>query len=747
MVFVNWLRDVCNPLGDPRPVPENRLPSKALLWVHPVTGTCYYLERDTADEITRAGFVLAGALMKYNDAATAAEHLSCFFAQPNVFSRKLWLEKEGLCPATPENTRDAARGYIPLAALWPELPYPGQSAPGAGKNSLPAGWLRGENKPCVRLADFLLLRTGLFYALAADRMRPEEWPLLRLTSLLDGSGVFGMQERLIGLVPIPEELRGAYQTASFLAGYPDTGGAGDTSGRLDVVEGGAFKVKDYYLETNRIGEIRGASVLLDDINRKRYLQMFRELPGLTTESIVYAGGGHVMAVVPAGKGEMVAGEIERLHREVCLTARAVGVARKVSASELADFGKLRTSLTEEMVDRRSALIPAWDTAEGTINLYHEGFSLGKSTPLRPAKPGECCESCGVRPATRVWLYEDEDRPLCASCLRKQLIGRDAKETIFAEEYRRFWQARGESADLPAAQEIEEIADDRNEIAVIYADGNNFGPLFGQCKFLAGLRLLSQFTESAAYTAVFTALKENQSLIKEQSVEIIALGGDDIFMLVPARAALPLAVAIGERFDRLFKNLTAEEPRATLSLGVVIAGAKTPVRYLFELAQTLLKEAKKRVYAAKEALKEGTLDVAVLASYAAYRDNITAYRKATLCKNDAKLTLRPYTFSEARRLMDAVRRLQAAPQAPGRSWFYGLRQAVEHYGRQVAELFFNYQYARLSDAQRETLGKCWESLTGQSDNPGMFCERDGSRCCPWLDVVELWNYVGAGGETC
>lgn len=39
LLFVNWLRDVCDPLGDPELVPENCLPSKALLWVHPVTGT------------------------------------------------------------------------------------------------------------------------------------------------------------------------------------------------------------------------------------------------------------------------------------------------------------------------------------------------------------------------------------------------------------------------------------------------------------------------------------------------------------------------------------------------------------------------------------------------------------------------------------------------------------------------------------------------------------------------------------
>lgn len=742
MAFVNWLEDICNPLGDP---PKKEYPpADALLWVHPVTKTRYFLKKDEAAEITRCGLAWVEALQRNHDFATVVDYLADFLAKRDIFSRKLYLEEKGLDFGDQKVGIKGIYGFIPLAVLWPELPYPGQVASGEDKKLSLSGWLRGENKPCVRLADFLLLRTGLFFALAANYILPQEWPSLRLTSLLDGSGVFGLQEGLSGLVPIPEELCGAYETASFLAGYPDAAGAERVSGTVEVVEGGVFKVKEYYLETNRIGEIRGASVLLDDINRYRYIRMFREL-GLTPESIVYAGGGHLMAVVPAGKGEKVAEEIERLHREVCLTARAVGVARGTSASELANFGKLRGRLTKELVERRSVLIPAWDTAEGAIDLYHEGFSLGKNIPLQLAKPRECCESCGIRPAVRVWSYEDEGRPLCASCLRKQLVGQEAKETVFAREYRRFWQARGERADLRAAREIEEIADDSNEIAVVYADGNNFGPLFGQCKSLAELRFLSQFCENAAYAAVFTALKENQAFFEKRAVEIIALGGDDIFLLVPAQAALPVAIAIGEHFDRLFKNLTDGTANPTLSLGMVIAGAKTSVRYLFELAQVLLKEAKKRVYAAKGNL-EGALDVAVLASYAAYADNIATYRGKTLCKNGAKLTLRPYAFSEARRFIEAVRRLQTASQAPGRSWFYGLRQAVEHYGQQVAELFFNYQYARLTDGQRETLKKCWQLLTGQSGDPGMFYERDGLRYCPWLDVVELWGYIGAGGET-
>ncbi|WP_307399772.1 Cas10/Cmr2 second palm domain-containing protein [Desulfofundulus luciae] len=769
--FINWLKDICEPLGSP--LQKEGIPSKAILWKHPVTGTQYYLEASRASEITRQGLALAMVLLKEKGSDYAAEKLSDFFAQRDIFERKRWLKENGFLNTEPKDKDGAAINHVPLAALWPELPFPGRISARLARNSPPAGWLRGEGKPCMRLADFLLLRTGLFYALSADRISPEEWRALRLTSLLEGSDVFAPENELSNLKSIPDTLRSIYETASWLAGYSDEVEIGRELGQLevDIVEGGAFKIKEYYLETNRISEIRGASVLLDGINRRRYIQMFRELPGLTTESIIYAGGGRLMAVVRAGEGKTVAEEIERLHREVCLTARAVGVSHTATVSELAQkLSDLRGRLVEKMAERRSVLVPAWETTKGAIDLYEKEFHLAAEPHLLPEKTKDVCDSCGIRPAFKQWRYEDESRDLCASCLRKHLVGQDAKKSVFVEEYRQFWQARGENVSLKVAGEIAEIADSNNEIAVIYADGNNFGSLFGRCESLAGLRLLSQFSENAAYTAVFTALKENQALLEGRAVEIIALGGDDIFLLVPARAALPLAVTAGEHFDRLFKNLSTDKTGPTLSLGVVIAGAKTPVRYLFEMAQALLKEAKKRIYKAGKEAREGTLDIAVLASYASYQDHIVSYRQSTLVREDGMrfepdnrkqnakagavktiLTLRPYTFTEARRFMKAVNLLQAAPasRVPGRSWFYGLRTAAEQYGRQVAELFFRYQYARLSEAQRETLKKFWEIITGATYEPEMFFpskERGEKRYyCPWLDVVELWNYVGTEGD--
>lgn len=751
MIFIDWLKGICDPLSVPSVT--DHPPGDAICWVHPVTESCYYLERGKAREITLAGLAWAKALVREKEVDVAADLLSGFLFQRDAFCRAAYLKKEGFCFVGKDIIKTESGGELPLVALWPELPYPGRGVTGAREQNK-ATWVRGKGKQCVRLADFLLLRTGLFYAMAAERMLPKEWVKIRLTSLLESSWFFAEGDALacLDLEEVPDRLLRFYQAASVLAGYPDELAPGEISAILselssfDLVVGGAFKVKDYYLETNRIGEIRGASILLDDINRRRYSRMFQELSGLTPESLIFAGGGHLMAAVPAGMGKTVAGEIERLHREVCLTARAVGEFCGISPAKMADFKGLRNRLEKKMLNRRGMLVPAWDRSRGIFELYGDGALRIDDSFLPVAGDGKWCESCGIRLATKILKYDGEERPLCASCLRKQLVGQQARKAVFAADYRDFWKVRGVSEELPAAQEIEEIADNNNEIAVIYADGNNFGSLFGNCNSLSRLRMLSQFSENAAYTSVFTALRENSKLLGGKAVEIIALGGDDIFLIVPAQAALPLATAVGVHFDRLFRNLSEKKASPTLSLGVVIAGAKTPVRYLFELAQKLLKEAKKKAYEWSGQSKnlgehEGTLDVSVLASYGAYEDDIATYRSETYQKGNLVLTLRPYTFTYAQKFMSAVRELQTSRHSPGRSWFYGLREAAENYGSQVAKLFFDYQFSRLSDKQRETLQRCWRQLTGDNGEPAMFFTREERRYCPWLDVVELWNYVG------
>ncbi|HHY39250.1 MAG TPA: hypothetical protein GX507_10035, partial [Clostridia bacterium] len=215
------------------------------------------------------------------------------------------------------------------------------------------------------------------------------------------------------------------------------------------------------------------------------------------------------------------------------------------------------------------------------------------------------------------------------------------------------------------------------------------------------------------------------------------------LIVPARVALQFSLHMGERFDRLFQDVSRNSAGPTLSLAVVVAGVKTPVRYLFELSLELLKEAKWHFRRGDK--HQGTLDIAVMSSFATFTDSIKSYRQRTLTKNGVKLTQRPFTFAQLRSFCDAVTLLRNFAAGPGKGWYYQLGRVATDFGEQVAELFFDYQYARLSDESRSIVNRAWPLLGGNGDRARMFNRGKDGLVCPWLDVMELWDYVGGRGE--
>jgi CRISPR-associated protein Cmr2 len=130
--------------------------------------------------------------------------------------------------------------------------------------------------------------------------------------------------------------------------------------QVDLVYGGATKVKQYVFESARLPEIRGASALLDHINRldlpalwgqsptppgelrqARYqatrdwfAKRFDATPLDAPECVLYASGGNILALAPAGQGAQLAQAIERRYTEETQVAQSVAVASSFSLLEL-----------------------------------------------------------------------------------------------------------------------------------------------------------------------------------------------------------------------------------------------------------------------------------------------------------------------------------------------------------------------------------------------------------------------------
>ena len=703
--YLDWLPYLENQfVSEPAKV---KLAEDMLGWQDMVTNTRFAVKKTAAKELYTSSKSIIEAL---NDVELISEYLRC----RDYLARYVWLKEV----SETVNLR-ADNMKLRAAAMWPELPYK-----------------TVEGTSDEKIADVLLIRTGVYWALKAasgiDALETRRACLL---------SVFGLADK-----PAGDE----WTAAEIIAGSTDAG-LPEKLSDIAVVKGGAIKIKDYFLESNKPKEIRGASLLLDDINRTRYYQICRKTPGLIPESIIYAGGGNVVAVVPKAAATAFAREIEIVHREVCLTARAVAAVVLVAVGELLNYSLINDKLEAALRDKRAVIIPHWDNAKGDID-YMARPDAVKLVTIRPSasdNSGEQCQSCGIRFAQ----YSDNGYLLCASCERKRAVGASELK-YFDGEYANFVVAQGRDTKLKGkinSHDFTSIVDDEGDIAVLYGDGNNFGALFGKVKSLASLRYLSRYSEGAAFQSVFRALNENEKLLlsgkRKNYINIIALGGDDIMMLVPAKCGMQIAAAIGQKFDSLFADKTGVNSGPTMSMGVVIADGHTPVRYLFEIAQDLLKDAKQKIRGKN--LREGSMSAAVIKSFATFEDNINEYFTSTFrskSKKDSNInyTTRPWTYSEFSEFTKFAIALDNQQQGLGKGQLYSIRRTLEQEGREYAEAWFLYQYARMSSKSREAIDKPWELWTKSGKHAQIFAEINGSKQCPWIDLIEFSDYI-AGGE--
>ncbi len=661
-----------------------------LVWVDPLTRTRFRMERQAAVHIAQA------ALAELRD-------------QPadQIYAR---LISEALAAAA-------------LPADPHEYSGPGQAPPRS-----------------ARLVDRAMLRTAIFGALFGGSRHPD-WPQLRKASLLFGLAEYPdlPTEPPAGLEdPVLFQWLLAADNVALGRPAPELGDA-----RVDLVKGGTVKIKQYFLETNHLKSIRGASWLLDDINLNRIPGLFSDAP-FSPEMVVYAGGGHVLAVVPAGEGAGVARHIERLYERVTVTAQCTAAAIILKARDLADAARtclddLETALSERQMSRLP--VPPDGYGDPDIN-YRAGRYL--TLMYTHESQAERCDLCGIRKPQTVTPLAGEELHLCCSCLYKFTAGTDARARLFHE----YCHTAGIQGIAPP-QTIDLLADE-SRYAVYYGDGNNMGKVVTELRSLAEFRLFSQRTENTVVKAVFDALQEHGV----EKVEFVALGGDDLFFLGPAGGCLEIATSLGRRFERAFANLTAEEGEPqytiTMSIGVAIAPVHMPVRQAFDVAlHDLLKLAKQAARKLTGTRIGGTVEVVALESGQVLDGGVTSRRMQLAGRlQNAAATLRPFTWSEADAFRSFVHDLKTH-RFWERSALHNLRHAVTTLGLEEAQLYYLYQLARRMKKNKDSgqaFKQSWQRLRAayavQGDGP--FLQVQGIHKSPWVDVVELFEYVKEGG---
>jgi len=607
----------------------------------------------------------------------------------------------------------------------------------------------------------------------------------------------------------------------------ETAAVGDSNLKIALVAGGATKIKDYVFESARLPEIRGASGLLDRINREDTRHLWRDLG--CEDCIIYSNGGEVLAFAPVSEAARLANEIERLYTRDTLVAQSVAVYQEFSLKQLRKGLLVDVPVDEDVVKKLLGYNPAANKTFGSLvaslalakfRRREANSDKGRDPKLRAIAHFETmpfarrCSSCERRAAVFNDKVADDDRPLCEPCARKRVVGLRAKReeypttrwddagfnwqvgTIISwvkrfEEWLKVHPQMKEKYAGDSPPDFQKVLAVRNLndigqasqpsgfVGVIYADGNNIGQLLEELKTPDHYATFAEEVYKATEGAVFEAIAENLKTRKIQRekigeilvhpFEILSIGGDDVLLIVPADYALLVACAIARKVEGKLRDLdlplfqledelgakgydwekaqrcrgAQDRPcKVSMSVGVVLADAHTPIFYLEDLAEQLLKSAKRR---AKWLKREhhyygGAIDFLSLKSTTMISGTIKQFREDALTHEHERLYARPYTIAETEALLKSIRALKNSGFP--RNQLYRLRESLRQ-SKEQSMIDYLYFLSR-DEKTREARGKIewlWSPLENRLPHPWRVQLEDGEkRETIWHDLVELYDFV-------
>lgn len=456
------------------------------------------------------------------------------------------------------------------------------------------------------------------------------------------------------------------------------------------------RVKGYLFASPILRETRGASLLLDKLNRDETRKLLGRY--LSHECIYLGGGSGRLLFDSESAAESFAREVRQLYEDRTTSAR-------VSVEVLP---RLENELMSDWI------------ARGVCESQKNKLARAEPHPIIAGRWIRPCSSCGKEAAEVVPPPDIQgSHSLCSSCLKKRQeifsFYQDVKANwdlnvplpllssmqaqwpnqILTTLSERIEAESGSGTRILLPQDFDQIGTESkpsNYIGFIYADGNrmgevikNIGKLFPADEscieaYRAFSEIVDQSTRAAAVEAVLKHVGAREATTKagEPSryipAEFVLAGGDDLILVVPGHTALPVAATFLEQFQKRTRELQQAwgeklpSPFApeglTSSAGVVLAHSTYPASQLMDIAGDLMKLAKRKSADLARgdtatAIQTGTLDFIVL--HESGSEKIKERRKSEYRTHNAginaSLTERPYTASGTLMLLEQIRALK------------------------------------------------------------------------------------------
>ena len=373
-------------------------------------------------------------------------------------------------------------------------------------------------------------------------------------------------------------------------------------------------IKQFVFGTDTLAEVRGASALLDRLNRQDTERELRKHLGEGACETVFANGG---------TGQFIVEAPDHTHVQEALDQLAA-YYRKETGGEMWPLAGVAE--WPEALDYLSAVRAAFEHLRLQRN-------WGFRRPTIPTFPlvQECQSTSHLPAAPGVYYWGGEKLLLSQASRLKRKESKETRRGILWSGWMDFLDeslgSKGqfyESATTLRPEMVEDIGESaqrRGYIGLVYADGNAMGRLVQELNSPEVCRAFSELVDGSVRDACYEALSEVcaaeiqaaraalEAGDKPQPLpaDILLLGGDDLLVLLPAERALDFALKATAAFERLTRERQAKLPEAarrffaergladrglTISCGVTIGPARYPFYLLLDLAEELMRSAKR-----------------------------------------------------------------------------------------------------------------------------------------------------------
>src|SRR6266567_4572259 len=362
----------------------------------------------------------------------------------------------------------------------------------------------------------------------------------------------------------------------YLKRKPIEAGGAFFVGKQSLVALDTDHIKQYVFATDKLKEIRGASSILDRLNRPGMQDIAKDVD--QNAQLIFANGGAGLFEVDTDKADEFGKQVQQTFRE-----RTAGSATITYVVQELPDGKAK--IKDELAMMRYQLRAVKNCPEDIIILPSHPF-------MRP------CSSCGIEYAEGdggVGLHDpgEQDAIFCTSCQKKRWEDIGVKKSI---DYYVGTQSVKEQGHIESplwlgiihtlgnigyhipkgTQRPGDFNDFRNfgkakdYIGLIYADGNGMGRKIEELNTLPEIRDFAEAVDTSIYRAVCDAIKEHLPVwegVNQESSEkehlfpfdLLLLGGDDVVMVTSAAVAVKVSGHKSEvAFYATLRPYTVEE---------------------------------------------------------------------------------------------------------------------------------------------------------------------------------------------